>query len=129
MPYTGIMGINATFDHVGPIARRVADLARVMDVIAGADPSDPRQQRPIPCTTLTAPASRRPTPWPASGSASSKRASRRRVKPQLSLERHGAHTMPGLIARTSQRLLALAAAIWFNWQTGQPGHSLTAYDH
>jgi amidase len=48
VPYTGIMGIDATFDHAGPIARRVADLARVMDVIAGADPSDPRQKRPLP---------------------------------------------------------------------------------
>jgi hypothetical protein len=51
------------------------------------------------------------------------------VKDQLSLERHGAHTMPGLIARISQRLLALAASIWFNWEIGQPGRNLTAYDH
>lgn len=51
------------------------------------------------------------------------------VKDQLSLERHGARKLPGLIARVTQRLLALAAAIWFNWQTGQPGRNLTAYDH
>jgi hypothetical protein len=51
------------------------------------------------------------------------------LKDQLSLERHGAHKMPGLIARIAQRILALAAAIWFNWQTGQPGRSLIAYDH
>jgi Transposase DDE domain len=51
------------------------------------------------------------------------------LKGQLSLERHGAHTMPGLIARIAQRLLALAAGIWHNWQIGQPGRSLTAYDH
>jgi len=37
--------------------------------------------------------------------------------------------MPGVIARISQRLLTLAVAIGFNWQTGQPGCSLTAYDH
>ncbi len=48
VPYTGIMGIDATFDHAGPITRGVSELALVMDVIAGADPSDPRQQRPIP---------------------------------------------------------------------------------
>ena len=51
------------------------------------------------------------------------------LKDQLALERHGAHKMPGLIARIAQRILALAAAIWFNWQTGQPGRSLIAYDH
>jgi len=51
------------------------------------------------------------------------------TKDQLSLERHGARKLPGLIARVTQRLLALAAAIWFNWQTGQPGRNLTAYDH
>lgn len=48
IPYTGILGIDATFDHVGPIARRVRDLARLMDAVAGADPTDPRQHRPIP---------------------------------------------------------------------------------
>jgi len=43
--------------------------------------------------------------------------------------------MPGLITRTAQRLLALAAAIWHNWQLWQasaidtPGRSLIAYDH
>jgi Transposase DDE domain len=51
------------------------------------------------------------------------------AKDQLSLERHGARKLPGVIARVTQRLLALAAAIWFNWQTGQPGRNLTAYDH
>lgn len=51
------------------------------------------------------------------------------VKGQLSLERHGAHTLPGLIARIAQRLLALAAGIWHNWEAGQPGRSLIAYDH
>jgi hypothetical protein len=51
------------------------------------------------------------------------------IKGQLSLERHGAHTMPGLITRIAQRLLALAASLWHNWNTGQPGRHLTAYDH
>jgi len=50
-------------------------------------------------------------------------------KGQLRLEDHGAHTIPGLTTRISQRLLALAAALWHNWNTGQPGRHLTAYDH
>lgn len=48
VPYTGIMGIDATFDHAGPITRGVRELARVMDAIAGPDPSDPRQQGQVP---------------------------------------------------------------------------------
>jgi len=51
------------------------------------------------------------------------------LKGQLTLEDHGAHTMTGLITRIAQRLLALAAALWHNWNTGQPGRHLTAYDH
>ena len=51
------------------------------------------------------------------------------LKGQLSLEHHGAITMPGLMTRIAQRLLALATCIWHNWSTGQPGRHLTAYDH
>jgi Transposase DDE domain len=51
------------------------------------------------------------------------------IKGQLSLERHGAHTMPGLVSRIAQRLLALAAGLWHNWNVGDPGRHLTAYDH
>ncbi|MCA1698572.1 MAG: IS982 family transposase [Actinobacteria bacterium] len=51
------------------------------------------------------------------------------LKGQLSLEEHGAHGMPGLMTRIAQRLLALAACIWHNWATGNPGRHLTAYDH
>jgi DDE family transposase len=51
------------------------------------------------------------------------------IKGQLSLEDHGAHTMPGLLTRIAQRLLALAAALWHNWTIGDPGRHLTAYDH
>ena len=40
------------------------------------------------------------------------------LKDQLSLERHGGRTPAGVYARTAQRLLALAAAIWHNWRTG-----------
>lgn len=51
------------------------------------------------------------------------------LKDQLSLERHGAHTLGGLRARVAQGLLALGACVWHNWEIGQPGRSLIAYDH
>ena len=51
------------------------------------------------------------------------------LKGQLSLERHGAITMAGLITRIAQRLLALAASLWHNQNIGDPGRHLTAYDH
>jgi amidase len=43
VPYTGVVGLGHTFDHVGPMATTVADCARVLDAIAGKDPDDPRQ--------------------------------------------------------------------------------------
>jgi hypothetical protein len=52
------------------------------------------------------------------------------LKSQLGLERHGGRTPAGLWARVIQRLLALNAVIWFNWQISAPvKRSLTAYDH
>lgn len=52
------------------------------------------------------------------------------LKDQLSLEGHGAHTIQGLWIRVAQRLLALASAVWFNWQLDAPvKRSLVAYDH
>jgi hypothetical protein len=52
------------------------------------------------------------------------------LKDQLGLERHGGRTLAGVWVRVAQRLLALATAIWWNWQTGQPDkRSLVAYDH
>ena len=51
------------------------------------------------------------------------------IKGQLSLQRHGAHTMDGLIVRVAGRILALAAGIWHNWNVGEPGRHLIAYDH
>jgi len=52
------------------------------------------------------------------------------LKGQLDLERHGAHTIPGVCARIAQRILALTAAIWHNDHLGlQIRRSLTAYDH
>jgi hypothetical protein len=51
------------------------------------------------------------------------------LKGQLSLERHGAHTLEGVWLRVCQRLLTLAAGCWHNWEIGQPGRGFTAYDH
>jgi hypothetical protein len=51
------------------------------------------------------------------------------LKGQLSLERHGGRTLDGVFIRVAQRLLALAAGLWFNWQLGDPARSLVAYDH
>jgi hypothetical protein len=52
------------------------------------------------------------------------------LKGQLGLEQHGGRTRAGVHARIVQRLLALAACIWFNWQIGaEDKRSLVAYDH
>lgn len=52
------------------------------------------------------------------------------LKGQLTLEQHGARTLPGVYARVAARLLAMATAIWHNWRIGAPiKRSLIAYDH
>jgi hypothetical protein len=51
------------------------------------------------------------------------------LKGQMGLEGHGGRTLAGVYTRVAQRLCALAAAIWFNWQIHDPGRHLTAYDH
>jgi hypothetical protein len=52
------------------------------------------------------------------------------LKDQLGLERHRGRTLGGVVVRVAQRLLALAAAIWFNWQLNVADkRSLLAYDH
>ena len=46
VPYTGIMPIELTLDHTGPMTATVADNALLLEVIAGADGLDPRQYAP-----------------------------------------------------------------------------------
>jgi amidase len=43
VPYTGVMPIEATIDHTGPITTNVADNALLLEVLAGEDGLDPRQ--------------------------------------------------------------------------------------
>jgi amidase len=43
VPYTGILSLEPTIDHAGPITRGVADNAALLQVIAGPDGFDPRQ--------------------------------------------------------------------------------------
>ncbi|MEV4244119.1 transposase [Streptosporangium canum] len=52
------------------------------------------------------------------------------LKGQLDLEHHDGRTFEGVAVRVAQRVLAMAAAIWHNHQTGAPiTRSLIAYDH
>ncbi len=44
VPYTGIMPIESTLDHAGPISANVADNALMLEVLAGPDGLDPRQR-------------------------------------------------------------------------------------
>src|SRR5437764_14019752 len=43
VPYTGVFPIELTLDHTGPIAATTADVALLLEVIAGEDGLDPRQ--------------------------------------------------------------------------------------
>ncbi|MGH7779667.1 MAG: amidase [Candidatus Binataceae bacterium] len=54
VPYTGVMSIDPSLDHVGPMARTVRDVALMLEVIAGRDPLDHRQQHDIAVPEYTA---------------------------------------------------------------------------
>ncbi|MBL27410.1 MAG: Asp-tRNA(Asn)/Glu-tRNA(Gln) amidotransferase GatCAB subunit A [Rhodospirillaceae bacterium] len=43
VPYTGVMPIESTIDHTGPITGNVSDNALFLEVLAGPDGLDPRQ--------------------------------------------------------------------------------------
>lgn len=45
VPYTGILGMEASLDHVGPITADVADNAALLEVLAGPDGYDARQRQ------------------------------------------------------------------------------------
>jgi len=45
VPYTGAFPIETTLDHLGPMARSTADVALLLEAIAGEDGFDPRQYR------------------------------------------------------------------------------------
>lgn len=49
VPYTGIVGFDLTIDHIGPMARNVADAALMLSVVAGKDDNDddPRQPQSV----------------------------------------------------------------------------------
>ena len=44
VPYTGVLGIEAAIDHVGPMTANVADNALMLEAIAGPDGIDARQR-------------------------------------------------------------------------------------
>jgi amidase len=46
VPYTGIMPIELTLDHTGPMTATVEDNALLLEVLAGLDGLDPRQYAP-----------------------------------------------------------------------------------
>ncbi|WP_419913022.1 amidase [Hoeflea sp.] len=46
VPYTGVMPVEQTIDHVGPVTSNVADNALFLEVLAGEDGLDPRQNAP-----------------------------------------------------------------------------------
>jgi amidase len=46
VPYTGVMPIEQTIDHTGPMTATVADNALLLEVLAGDDGLDPRQYAP-----------------------------------------------------------------------------------
>ncbi|MEM8760047.1 MAG: amidase family protein, partial [Pseudomonadota bacterium] len=46
VPYTGVMPIENTIDHTGPMTQTVADNALLLEVLAGTDGLDPRQYAP-----------------------------------------------------------------------------------
>ena len=46
VPYTGVMPIEATIDHTGPMTQNAHDNALMLEVLAGPDGLDPRQYAP-----------------------------------------------------------------------------------
>lgn len=53
IPYSGIMPIEMTLDHAGVMSANVTDNALLLEVLAGADGLDPRQDRQVPVQPYT----------------------------------------------------------------------------
>ena len=55
VPYTGIVGLDLTIDHTGPMAKTVDDCALLLSVIAGKEDTciDPRQPDTVPVQDYT----------------------------------------------------------------------------
>ena len=53
VPYTGIAGIDQTFDHCRPDGAHRLDAAALLEAIAGTHPSDPRQAPTCPSRTTS----------------------------------------------------------------------------
>ena len=104
------------------------DAAAVANAPAIADPDAPDPIDPIDAT-LVRPA-RKDEPGPSLHLAPI----RQRIesifwtcKDLLTLERHGARTLPGIKERVLQRLLCLAACISLNHKLGRPSRALVDY--
>jgi len=54
VPYTGVVPMELTLDHVGPLGSTVAGVARFLEVLAGADGLDPRQPPAVPVEAYAA---------------------------------------------------------------------------
>jgi amidase len=54
VPFTGSFPLEMTLDHLGPMARSSHDVALLLDVIAGPDGLDPRQNLAAPQGTVSA---------------------------------------------------------------------------
>jgi amidase len=52
VPYTGVISLDATIDHVGPMTRTVSDCATLLQVIAGTDGIDDRQPPNMPPSSI-----------------------------------------------------------------------------
>lgn len=53
VPYTGILGLQSTIDHAGPITRTVRENALLLEAIAGPDGLDDRQPPLMPPTDFS----------------------------------------------------------------------------
>ena len=91
----GVFPLGASLDHVGPLARRVADAAAMLDVLAGFDPEDP--------TTLR-------EPPPACGAAIGGDVRGVRIGWDARFVGEGAHPDVAAAVRQAVRVLAAAGA-------------------